>query len=504
MLRRLSTFCLFFSLPLCIAFTALGADEPPVKVDVHWDKVVRVSKTSPSVLNLGDPKTKRGSALHDPVLNAIKELGADDVRYAPSNLYPRLSIAELEPPTRTSTSWDFSLIDPYTEDAFKAVGDHPIVLNFSTIPEWMFKTPKPVLYPQDPEQLFYEYEQGKELRDPTCREAADYFARVVGWYANGGFTDELGKWHASGHHYKVAYWEVLNEPDIEHGLSPEVYTRLYDAVVKAVHKVSPQTKFVAISSSYAGGHPDMFDYFLDPRHHQPGTPLDMISFHFYAVPGGDEPESIHPITFFYQADRFMEVVGFIETMRQRLSPKTGVMVNEVGTMLPTDWDQGKPGYVFQPISPTYWNLSAAVYAYLFARLAAMGIDNVNESMIPAYPGQFPSIAMLDWNSGLPNTRYRVLKLIIDNFRPGDKIVDTQNSSGDLLTQAFVSSNGERKLLIVNKRDHAYQLTLPGLKGGKLEVVDQTTGAMPPAVSTIDGDSFALGGLGVAVVTLPKP
>jgi hypothetical protein len=228
----------------------------------------------------------------------------------------------------------------------------------------------------------------------------------------------------------------------------------------------------------------------------------MISYHFYAVPGSDEPDSIHPITFFYQADRFLEVVGFIETMRKRLSPKTGTMVDEVGTMLPTDWDQGKPGYVFQPIKPAYWNLSAAVYAYVFAGLARLGIDTATASLIPAYPGQFPSIAILDWNTGQPNARYRVLKMIVDNFRPGDKLVDTQVSGGNLLAQGFVSSRGERKLLIVNKRDVEYRLTLPEAKGGKLEVVDQTTGSNLPATSSIDGDSFTLGGLAVAVVTLP--
>jgi hypothetical protein len=381
MFRHTSKFCIILWPALFIAATGLGADDAPIKVDVKWDKVIRISKTSPSILYIGTPKTKRGSPLHDPMLNAIKDLGSDDLRYAPCNLYPRLMIPELDPPTRTSTSWDFSLIDPYTEDAFKAVGDHTIVFNFSTIPEWMFKTPKPVVYPQDPEELFYEYEKGSELRDPTYREVADYYARVVGWYVKGGFTDELGKWHASGHHYKVAYWEVLNEPDIEHGLSAEVYTGIYDAVVKAIHKVSPQTKFVGISSSYAGGQPKFFDYFLDPRRHQPGTPLDFISFHVYAVPDREQAESIYPTTFFMQADRFMEVVGFIDVMRQRLSPKTGIMVNEIGTMMPEDWDQGKPGYVFKPIPPSYWNLAAAFYAYLYARLAAVGVDTATESLI---------------------------------------------------------------------------------------------------------------------------
>jgi hypothetical protein len=501
MLRRFNLLCPLLS--ILFASVALNAQEAPVKVDVKWDKVIRVSKTSPTILYIGTPKTKPGAPLHDPMLNAIHDLGADYVRYAPCNLYPRLSVAELEPPSKTSTSWDFSLIDPYTEDAFQALNGHPVEFTLSTIPEWMFKTPKPVGYPKDPEELFYDYEQGRELRDPTYKEVADYYARVVSWYANGGFTDELGKWHASGHHYKVDSWGVLNEPDIEHSLSPEVYTKLYDAVVKAIRKVSPQTKFVSISSSYVGGHPDVIDYFLDPKHHQSGIPLDFISYHFYAVPGADETPAIYPYTMFVQADRFLEVVSYIETIRKRLSPKTGTMVDEIGTMLPSDWDQGKPGYVFKPIAPAYWNLSAAIYAYVFAGLARQGIDVATESLVPGYPGQFPSIAILDWDNGAPNARYRVLKLIIDNFKPGDKIVEAQASGGNVMVQAFTSPNGERKLLLVNKRDVEYRLTLAGAKGGKLDVVDQTTGSNVPASSTLNTDGFALGGLGVAVVTLGK-
>src|ERR1017187_7247468 len=139
----------------------------------------------------------------------------------------------------------------------------------------------------------------------------------------------------------------------------------------------------------------------------------------------------------------------------------------------------------------------AVYAYVFAGLARQGIDVATESLVPGYPGQFPSIAILDWDTGAPNARYRVLKLIIDNFKPGDKIVEAQASGGDLMVQAFTAPNGGRKLLVVNKRDVEYHLSVPEAKGGKLKVVDQVTGSNPPATSTLDGDSITLGGLGVA-------
>ena len=82
-------------------------------------------------------------------------------------------------------------------------------------------------------------------------------------------------------------------------------------------------------------------------------------------------------------------------------------------------------------------------------------------------------------------------------------MDTQSSGGEVLTQAFVSPSGERKVLIVNKRDRTYQVTVPEAKGGKVDVVDQITGAGLPASTTLEGDSFSLGGFGVAVVSLPR-
>ena len=501
--RRSIFVCAFLALILFSGFPALRAGEQPVKVKVHWDKVLRVSRTKPTLLVGAATVLWRNSPLHDPILQAVKDLGADDVRYAVGQPYPHIGVAELKPPTATKTFWDFSYIDPITEDMMKALQGHSVAMIFAVIPQWMFKTPKPVQYPADPAKKFWDYEQGTELRDPSCKEVADYFARVVSWYVNGGFTDELGKWHASGHHYKIDYWEVLNEPDIERGFTVEQYTKIYDAVVAAIHKVSPQTKFVGMSDSYPPGHSEFYRYFLNPKNHKPGTPLNMISYHFYAVPNMDETPEAHQFTFFNQADRFLEIVGYIETLRKMLSPKTGTMVNEIGTMLPEDWGQTKPGYVFKPIYPAYWNLSAAIYAYVYAGLARMGIDAAGESGIPTEPGMWPSIAMLDWKTGQPNARYWVLKMIHDNFHPGDKIVDASSDSGYVMAQAYASPSGERKLLLVNKRARPFEVSIPGARVAKVEFIDEATGNNPPASMQVAGSDFRLGKFGVAVVTLAK-
>jgi hypothetical protein len=58
------------------------------------------------------------------------------------------------------------------------------------------------------------------------------------------------------------------------------------------------------------------------------------------------------------------------------------------------------------------------------------------------------------------------------------------------------------MLLVNKRDWTIVASVPGASGGRLEVVDQQTAFQPPAVAQLGSDEVTLGGLAVAVVTLP--
>ncbi len=225
------------------------------------------------------------------------------MRYVPWLPYPKLGVAELQPPSNGKTSWDFSLIDPMTIDFLNATKGHSVILNFSTIPAWLFKTPKPVTYPEDPDKPVWDYTQGTELRDPSMKELGDYYARLVSWYTNGGFTDELGKRHQSGYHYKIPYWEVLNEVDFEHNMTPEQYTARYDAIVSAIKRVQPNMKFVGLALAMPSDNPRMFEYFLNHKNHKPGIPLDMISYHFYASPSPDQTPDIQQYTFFDQADK---------------------------------------------------------------------------------------------------------------------------------------------------------------------------------------------------------
>ena len=485
---------------LCALTFSAGAQ---VKLEIKWDKVQQTSRTSPTLQVVVNPPLRHGTIVSANAYKAVRELGADYVRYVPWLPYPKLAVAELEPPANGKTSWDFSLIDPMTIDFLEATKGHSPILNFSTIPQWMWKTDKPVPYPSDPNQVTWDYTQGTEPRDPTFKEIAGYYARLLSWYTKGGFTDELGKRHESGYHYSVPYWEVLNEVEFEHKMSPESYTKLYDAVVSAMREVQPDLKFVGMALAMPSRNPEFFEYFLDHKNHKPGIPLDFISYHFYAIPTPDQTPEIQGYTFFAQADGFLNTVRYVEAIRKRLSPETRTTIDEIGAISADDLKQGEPGHVAKPIPDSYWNLTGAMYAYLFGETTRMGIDVAGESQLVGYPTQFPSVSMVDWNTGNPNPRFRVLQLLHQNFAPGDKVVELSPdfSSPYIYAMPVITKDGKKRVLLVNKSQTAMDVQLPGAAGAEMEYVDQTTGFGPPKRVSLEKEKITLNGFCVATVTL---
>jgi hypothetical protein len=495
-----------FAIPLICSGTSTAQDQA-VKLTVHWDEVVRVSQTTPTLQVVVNPPLERGTPVHDNAFKTLHDLGADYVRYVPWLPYPKLGVAELEPPKDGNTSWDFSAIDPLTIDFLDATRGHSVILNFSTIPQWMYKTDQPVEYPADPNQVTWNYEQGTELRDPSMKQVADYYARLISWYTQGGFSDEYGKRHESGYHYAIPYWEVLNEIDFEHHIDAETYTRLYDEVVAAMKKVQPEMKFVGLALAKTTD-PHYFEYFLDHKNHRPGVPLDFISYHFYAIPAADESPEAEQFTYFDQADGFLKTVRYVESIRKRLSPETKTTIDELGVISADDTVQDQPGHIAKPIENSYWNLAGAMYAYLFGEMTKMGIDVAGESQLVGFPTQFPSVSMVDWNNGKPNPRYWVLKLLHDNFGVGDKLVAIEplrpSAPNDpyVYSLAFLTRNGNKRVLLVNERNRSFDVSISGVSGAEVHYVDQTTGFDPPGTATLTGDTLKLNGFSVAVVTLP--
>lgn len=462
---------------------------------VKWDNSLMVSKSTPTLQVVGNPMLRRGASMHDGSFSALKDLNADYVRYVPWFPYPKLAVAELEAPDSGKTSWDFSLIDPMTIDFFEATKRHSVIMNFSTTPQWLYKTEKPVAYARDPNEVDWNYGGGTQLKDSTMKALTDYYVRLISWYTKGGFTDELGKYHKSGYHYEIPYWEVFNEPDYEHSMTPETYTQKYDAMVTAIRKVSPNTKFVGLALAFEK--PDWFEYFLNPANHKPGIPLDMISYHCYANANDRQKFDAYEYTLFDKADNFLNTVSYIESIRKRLSPGTKTDIDELGTFVSDEMRN-------QPISQAYWNLSASVYAYFFIGLTKAGIDVIGESQLVGFPTQYPDVSMINYLNSKPNARFWVLKMIKDNIKAGDTLVETAingNTGDDITAQGFINGT-DKKVLILNKRNKTIRLNVQGgFNGAKINTVDELSGDNAPIQSIINGDTIELKPFAVSLITL---
>jgi hypothetical protein len=482
---------MIMSAAACLSGSKLYAQQKAIMV--NWNKTVSVSKTTPTLQVVYNPMLRSNSPIHKGTFEALKNLGADYVRYVPWFPYPKAAVVELREPAKEQTFWDFTYADPVMQDLMEVTKGHSVIINFSTIPVWMFKTDKPVAVDANPDEVNWGYNAGKELRDPTMKEVTGYFVRLLSWYTKGGFTDELGKFHKSGHYYNIPYWEVLNEPDLEHRMSPQLYTKIYDAIVPALKKVSPKTKFVGISIAYETN-PEWFEYFLNPANHKPGVPLEGISYHFYGRPASvDQNIDNYQYSFFDQANGFLDRVRYIENIRKRLAPKVFTQINEIGTIIQ---DRDYKG----DIPAAYWNLSGAMYAYIYLELTKIGIDVAGESQLVGYPTQFPDVSMMNWKNSKPNARYWVLKLLKDNFGPGDKLQVTAIPNPDVTGQGFLTAKG-KKLLLINRRDKEIQLDLPAdTKNARINYVDVTTGENPVAQSQPENNTITLKPFTVAVIT----
>ena len=253
----------------------------------------------------------------------------------------------------------------------------------------------------------------------------------MSWYTRGGFTDEYGIEHHSGHYYNISYWECLNEVTGEHQNTPESYTARYDEMVSGIRKIAdPEHKIKFVGLALGGGNKSAFiPYFLNKSNHLPDMPLDFISYHYYAgCDNRTDPNSYH--VFFSRADGFFDVVEEVEVLRKALSPETRTTIDEIGVILPNDNDPNSP--MFPSI---YWNAAGSMYAYIFGKLSLQGIDVLGQSQLvgnPALPdlglgAQFPSVALLNWTTGYGTARYWVLHMLTHYFQPGDDIVETSTS-----------------------------------------------------------------------------
>lgn len=495
-----------------LCFAQAAANGNVGSVNAQWSHVEKVSVTVPTTQILAHKFTLRSSRMHDPEFRALKNLHTDDTRLQLWFSVVNQAVAELKPPTETQTFWDFQYMDPLVADYYaNTTGKHHI--NMGTIPRWMFKVPS-VKLPSDPGASFYQYTDGTSgdlLKDPSGRQFAEYQARLFEWYAKGGFTDELGKFHKSGHHYKIDYWGVLNEPDFENKITVEQYTKIYDAVTEAIHEIDPNVEF--FGPEVSGAEIQWEKYFLNPKNHAPSAlPLKWFVFHNY-VNTNNAPANWQADLFTNaassetdgaSADAFAKRIREVMKIRDELSPDTKLIVDESGTfdlVKPGD-DSCRAATPYNAYNPLYWNANGANWAYNFITAERLGLYMMSVSQMDGYPTQCPSISEMDYETKRPNSHYWVLKLVNDNFGPGDKLVPTQSSTTDVRAQGSITRAG-RKLLLVNTSNHDVTLDLAqSYKSSALHatIVDEKSGEQAPRWERLTGGHITLAPFAVAVVS----
>ncbi len=320
--------------------------------------------------------------------------------------------------------WDFTHLD----NAVAALrAEHqPFFLNVRSAPAWMFNS------------------QGN-LRDPSFNEFATYMARLVGWYNKGGFTDDNGVYHHSGHYGWITTWEIWNEPNSGYEIPAPVadpsatwmqaanFARLYDVTTAAMRAVDPtiQTGGPTVSS-----YPD--NPYIQTFVHDIREPLNFLSFHFYAIGAQSEPDT----------EIFNEVLG------QRLLDRIVAIQKIVQQEKPTEhiplWidELGFNEIARLPVDPRGTSLLAYAYvATVFTLLEEHGV---------ALYGQFPVLG--DAQQSLANYQtlaiYPIFWLYVNvnhAFPPGMAMVPVSSTTGLSALAALTPDKKHLRLMLGNIR-----------------------------------------------------
>ena len=511
---------------------------PEASIAVDWSHSIDRFVTAPAIETdlmpfLARPNTAfypangtvfRGS--FSAYYEALSELGADFNRFSLWYPYPRVAIAALEPPNCSAnfTSWNFSMMDEVVKDFMQATNGRTVAPQLSTLPLWMLTTWPRVnnsAFPPEPWQPVADLPaypgSGAMLTDPSCKQVAEYFARIVGHYTRGGFHDECGRWHESGLYYHWDWLSIMNEcehfgytgPTAAKGQNScaQQYSRCLDAAEQAIAQVNPELaerivgpEFGTESTPTAGVNvTQMFEFYLDGKNHRDGKTPARFSLHWV---GSDGPG-------FHNFDTWFEsVLSPVLHIRDRLAPDAQLWVNELSAAA------GGSGQQCGGDSDTSWSLAGAFFAYAVGRLAQVGAQVVGQDQLIAgpAPNNNPEVAALCWENGRPNSKFwatHILAKAFANDAPKIRTFSRVNSSADDSIFALSFSRGQpiqRWLLLVGRGPHStvVDLAAAGACGNETAtVIGVDVGAFePPRSRTLmDGMRLHLGGYAVATVLL---
>jgi hypothetical protein len=344
--------------------------------------------------------------------------------------------------------FDFTTLDRAIADLRK---NHiSFFLNVRNGPAWMF-------------------DQQGNLRDPSFQEFATYMAQLVGWYNKGGFTDQNGVYHKSGHIGWVHTWEIWNEPNSGYEIpapvadpaatwmDPVTFARLYSVASTAMRQVDPTivTGGPALSAYPA-------DDYLQQFITSVTAPLDFLSFHFYAI--GD-PKTPDPVAFEQIQENFVHRMQFVRRVLDQTFPgkHVPIWVDEVGyneiARLPVDPRGAAP----------------VGCAWLAATFAAAEYQHATMF------SQFPflgnaQLALINSASRQPFVPYWIYQVLAKEFPVGVLIVPIQSPDGSgIVGAAGIAPDGTSARIVLANTLVAHPTDING-KGIPREVQVNLTAA----------------------------
>ncbi len=116
------------------------------------------------------------------------------------------------------------------------------------------------------------------------------------------------------------------------------------------------------------------------------------------------------------------------------------------------------------------------------------------------------MALLNWTTGEGTAKYWISKLLIETVDiDNDQAVVTQTTDiggQNISSEAFVSKNARRWVLIINKRYDNITVLLPRCNGGGMQIINEASGFGPATEVTLTSDTILLSPYAVAIVHMP--
>jgi hypothetical protein len=395
----------------------------PSPVTVDWTRATVTRTTAPSVLVAADPEWTAEGKLSAVAIDGVRKLaaaGADNIRLLNFNIFPEMSVAQME-----EGVWNFTRMDQVVLPFLDACGNASVLVDIESSPAWMwepFSGPCPQRLAPCGTDTCADAERtdlppstgggyGNRLRcphwgdaevprDKTWKELATYFTRVSDWYTKGGFTLPDGTRHESGHRYKIAFWEIWNEVNNgrEHGMTKEDYLEYYDTQVLALQS-SPGgavSKFggPSLSGLSMQNVDDWMPFLLDRKNHKPETtPFDALTFHQYCMCENRTGAGMEAA--FEGVENHLSALQRVQHWRDTLRPEATLHLTESGLICNAPKGCGGNNYScwHTEFDELYWLASGSQWLYQYLRSAeAADLATIAQSQILGYPHKYDGLS----------------------------------------------------------------------------------------------------------------